>query len=57
MQTDAAINAQFAYKHDWLLGVWFQVERYYFPLLGSAQQDVAGWLQVIYIPRNWAIHK
>jgi hypothetical protein len=56
-QTDVSINSQFAYKQDWLLGVWLQAERYAIPVLGSPQHDVAGWLQVTYTPRNWDIHK
>jgi hypothetical protein len=56
-QTDVSITGQFAYKHEWLFGMMLQAERYYVPVLGSAQHDIAAWLQVTYSPRNWAIHR
>lgn len=56
-QTDVSMNGQFVYKRDWLIGAWLQAERYYLPLLGSPHHDIAAWLQVTYVPRNWAVNK
>ena len=56
-QTDVSLNSQFAYKQQWLIGVWAQAERYYIPLLGSPQHDLAAWLQITFTPRDWAIQK
>jgi hypothetical protein len=54
-QTDVAVSGQFAYKHEWLLGIMLQAERYDIPVLGSPRRDVAAWLQVTYTPRNWQL--
>jgi len=56
-QTDFSINGQFAYKREWLFGVWLQAERYDIPLFGDPRRDLSGWLQVTFTPRNWAIAK
>ena len=56
-QTDVSVNGQLAYKKDWLISVWLQAERYNIPVFGPAQHDIAGWLQVTYVPRDWSLHK
>ena len=37
----------------WLVGGFAQYERYYVPVLGGPQREVAGGLQVTFWPREW----
>jgi hypothetical protein len=56
-QTDASLTVQWQLRPGLLATAFGQYERYFVPVLGSPRRDVAAGLQLVYYPRNWAIHK
>lgn len=53
-QTDIALAAQWQLRPQWLVTAFGQYERYFIPVLGRPQKDIAAGFQLTFYP-NWAL--
>jgi len=54
-QTDISLSAQWRVRPELSLAGFIQGERYFLPILGGPQKDIAGGMQLTFYPKNWVV--